>query len=170
MRLDRSNLNAGTMWRARGGERTSSRYEYHDVEAGPVVCESGKTARRRRGIIGGDLGWERRQSEGRASEHLRRSVPEEFCSLLPSSTGWLSTKRKSNCSQIMLGYENGRAMVVYTAVIRVRGGGNIARYGGIPDQIYRARAGLPLRTVYLECSQVHTHLSYTVASTQRVEI
>jgi len=46
-------------------------------------------------------------------------------------------------------------MVVYTGTIA--GGGNIARYGGIPDQIYRARAGLPLRTVYLECSQVYTH-------------
>jgi len=36
--------------------------------------------------------------------------------------------------------------------------GEIVRYGGTPDQIYRARAGLPLRTVYLEYSQVYTHL------------
>ena len=32
------------------------------------------------------------------------------------------------------------------------GGENIASNGGTPDQIYRARAGLPLRTVQLQCS------------------
>nr|KAF7434943.1 hypothetical protein H0235_003134 [Vespula pensylvanica] len=45
-------------------------------------------------------------------------------------------------------------MVLRTIVVSLYGsrnesGGNIAEYGGIPDQIYRARAGLPLRTVHI---------------------
>lgn len=43
----------------------------------------------------------------------------------------------------MLGFLAGYSLV----------GENIPEYGGTPDQIYRARAGLPLRTVYVECSQ-----------------
>lgn len=57
-------------------------------------------------------------------------------------------------SQVILGNENAPTM----AGIRTRrgrheeGGENIASNGGTPDQIYRARAGLPLRTVQLLCS------------------
>lgn len=44
-------------------------------------------------------------------------MPQEFCSLLtlvPRVVVWALVARLDNCSQIVLGYENGRAMVVYT--------------------------------------------------------
>lgn len=77
----------------------------------------------------------------------------EFCSLL-SSLGWLSRCKATALKSMP--YENSHDGGVHR---RQPGGGNIAQYGGIPGQIYRARAGLPLRTVYLECSQVYTHLA-----------
>lgn len=48
------------------------------------------------------------------------------------------------------------------------GGENIASNGGTPDQIYRARAGLPSRTVQLQCSaQARTHLGGPKCQTDR---
>lgn len=53
-----------------------------------------------------------------------------------------------------------RTIVVSLYGSRIESGGNIAEYGGAPDQIYRARAGFPLRTVHVVCAlKIDTHLS-----------